>query len=98
MFCYAVGHAPRGGSPIPNFWGMLLYTFCLIQLACGTWLDSKYDPEIKRHYPVSIIYPTFYWFLLTVTSFIYTTRGLLQRIDFNKPTRWHIQHTYVEKS
>src|SRR5262249_29661975 len=23
IFCYAVGHAPRGGSPIPNFWGML---------------------------------------------------------------------------
>ncbi|HEX4996960.1 MAG TPA: glycosyltransferase [Terriglobia bacterium] len=98
IFCYAVGHPPKGGSPIPNFWGMLLYTFCLIQLACGTWLDSKYDPEIVRHYPVSIIYPTFYWFLLTVTSFIYTTRGLVKRIDFSKPTRWHIQHTYVEKS
>jgi biofilm PGA synthesis N-glycosyltransferase PgaC len=97
VFSYSVGHPPRGGSPIPNFWGMVLYTFCLIQLACGTWMDSKHDPDIVRHYPVSIIYPTFYWFLLTVTTSIYTTRGLLRRIDLAKPTRWNIQHSYVEK-
>jgi biofilm PGA synthesis N-glycosyltransferase PgaC len=97
VFCYAVGHPPRGGSPIPNFWGMLLYTFCLVQLACGTWLDSKYDPEIVQHFPVSIIYPTFYWFLLTITSCLYTTKGLLKRINLMNPTRWHIHHTYVEK-
>jgi poly-beta-1,6-N-acetyl-D-glucosamine synthase len=98
VFCYAVGHAPRGGSPVPNFWGMLLYTFCLIQLACGTWLDAKYDPDIVRHYPVSIIYPTFYWFLLTITSCIYTTKGLLKRINLMTPARWHIHHTYAEKN
>jgi len=92
IFSYAVGHPPKGGSPIPNFWGMLLYTCCLLQLACGTWLDSKYDPGIVSDYPVSIIYPTFYWVLLTLSSCIYTTRGLLQRTDFTKPTRWHIQH------
>jgi len=95
---YSVGHSPRGGSPIPNFWGMLLYSACLIQLACGTWMDSKYDPDILRHYPVSIIYPTFYWFLLTATSCLYTTRGLFKRIEPAKPSRWHIQHNYVERS
>jgi len=98
IFCYAVGHPPRGGSPIPNFWGMLLYTACLLQLACGTWMDSKYDPEIVRHYPVSIIYPTFYWFLLTITSCVYTTKGLFKRIQPTTPMRWHIEHSYVERS
>jgi poly-beta-1,6-N-acetyl-D-glucosamine synthase len=98
LFCYAVGHPPRGGSPLPNFWGMLLYTFCLAQLACGTWLDSRFDPEIKRHYPVSIIYPTFYWFLLTITSCVYTTRGLVKRINLLSPTRWNIQHSYADKN
>lgn len=98
IFCYAVGHPPRGGSPIPNFWGMMIYSFCLIQLACGTWLDSKYDPNTARYYPVSIIYPTFYWFLLTISTCIFTTRGLFRRIDFLKPTRWNIEHTYAEKS
>jgi len=98
IFCYAVGHPPRGGSPVPNFWGMLLYTFCLLQLACGTWLDSKYDPEITQHFPVSIIYPTFYWFLLSITSCFYTTRGLLKRTSLHTPTRWNIQHRFVEKA
>jgi biofilm PGA synthesis N-glycosyltransferase PgaC len=96
-FSYMVGHPPRGGSPIPNFWGMLLYTACLIQLACGVWMDSKHDPEIVRHFPVSIIYPTFYWVLITLTSCVYTTLGLVKRIDLRAPMRWHIQHNYVEK-
>jgi biofilm PGA synthesis N-glycosyltransferase PgaC len=97
IFSYSVGHPPRGGSPIPNFWGMLLYTCCLIQLACGTWMDSKHDPDIVRHYPVSIVYPTFYWFLLTITSCVYTTRGFFKRIELTTPMRWHIEHSYVEK-
>ena len=98
IFSYAVGHPPRGGSPVPNFWGMLLYTACLIQLACGTWMDSKYDPDILHHYPVSIIYPTFYWFLLTITSCVYTTRGLIKRIELTTPMRWHIEHSYVKRT
>jgi biofilm PGA synthesis N-glycosyltransferase PgaC len=87
VLCYAVGHPPRGGSPIPNFWGMLIYTACLIQLACGTWLDSKYDPDIVKHYPVSVIYPTFYWFLLTLSTSVFTTIGLLRPINVKEPTR-----------
>jgi biofilm PGA synthesis N-glycosyltransferase PgaC len=90
--CYSVGYPPRGGSPIPNLWGMLLFTFALLQLACGTWIDSKYDPQIKRHYPASILYPSFYWFILSMTTCVYTTRGLLRHLNPMSPTRWHIQH------
>jgi len=97
IFCYAVGHPPRGGSPIPNFWGMLIYTFCLLQLACGTWLDSRYDPQIVRYYAVSIIYPTVYWVLLALTSCFYTTKGLLRKVNVLKPVRWNIKHSYAEK-
>jgi biofilm PGA synthesis N-glycosyltransferase PgaC len=97
VMCYAVGHPPRGGSPVPNFWGMLIYTFCLMQLACGTWLDSKYDPDIVKHYPVSIIYPTFYWFLLTLSTSVFTTVGLFRPNNPNEPTRWNIEHHYDEK-
>ena len=95
ILCYALGYAPKGGSPIPNLWGMLLFTFCLMQLACGTWIDSKYDPEIKRHFATSILYPSLYWTLLALTSSVYTTRGLLKRINPFAPTRWHIQHGHV---
>jgi biofilm PGA synthesis N-glycosyltransferase PgaC len=92
IFCYAMGYPPKGGSPIPNLWGMLLFTFCLMQLACGTWIDSKYDPQIKRYFATSILYPSLYWLLLAMTSSVYTTRGLLKHINPFAPTRWHIQH------
>src|SRR5579864_8490234 len=95
IFCYAMGYPPKGGSPIPNLWGMLLFTFCLMQLACGTWIDSKYDPQIKRYFATSILYPSLYWLLLAMTSSVYTTRGLLKRINPFAPTRWHIQHGHV---
>ena len=97
IFSFAVGHPPRGGSPIPNFWGMLIYSFCLLQLACGTWMDFKYDKGIARIFPVSIVYPTFYWALMTMSTFVYTTRGLFRSLDLLKPTRWKIEHTYVHK-
>jgi biofilm PGA synthesis N-glycosyltransferase PgaC len=97
IFCYSVGHPPRGGSPIPSFWGMVIYTFCLLQLACGAWLDSKYDREILRSYPVSIIYPTVYWMLLALTSCFYTTKGLLKKVNVLEPVRWNIKHSYAEK-
>jgi poly-beta-1,6-N-acetyl-D-glucosamine synthase len=92
ILCYAMGYPPKGGSPIPNLWGMLLFTACLLQLACGTWIDSKYDPQIKRHFASSIVYPSLYWLLLAMTSSVYTTRGLLKPINPLAPTRWHIQH------
>jgi len=98
ILCYALGHSPRGGSPVPNFWGMLIYTLCLIQLACGTWLDSRYDPGILRQYPVSIIYPTFYWFPLTVSTCIFTTVGLLSQVNSKLPVRWNIEHRYDQDS
>lgn len=97
IFCYSVGHPPRGGSPIPSFWGMVIYTFCLLQLACGAWLDSKYDREILRSYPVSIIYPTVYWMLLALTSCFYTSKGLLKKVNVLEPVRWNIKHSYAEK-
>ena len=97
IFCYSVGHPPRGGSPIPSFWGMVIYTFCLLQLACGAWLDSKYDRDILRSYPVSIIYPTVYWMLLALTSCFYTTKGLLKKVNILEPVRWNIKHSYAEK-
>jgi len=93
VLCYSVGHPPRGGSPMPNFWGMLIYTCCLIQLACGSVLDARYDRGIVRHYPTSVIYPTFYWFLLTLSTSVFTTVGLFKRIKPNQPARWNIEHT-----
>ena len=97
-FCYLIGHPPRGGSPLPNLWGMVIYTCCLLQLTLGVLIDSKYDRGLKWDWPVSIIYPSFYWFPLALTSFLYTIRGLLRKPELNKPTRWHIAHSYEESN
>ena len=96
VFCYSLGHTPRGGSPIPNLWGMLLFTMALMQLACGVLIDRKYEPGIVKDFPVSIIYPAVYWLLLAATSCIYSVEGLVRRPDLNTPTRWRIEHDYDE--
>jgi biofilm PGA synthesis N-glycosyltransferase PgaC len=92
--CWLAGHPPRGGSPVPNLWGMLLFTMALLQLACGVCMDRRYEPEITRDFFVSIIYPTFYWALLAATSCLYTIRGLARRPNLAKPTLWRIEHRH----
>ena len=94
--CYSVGHPPRGGSPIPNLWGMMLFTCALLQLGCGVWIDSRYDHAILHDYPVSILYPSLYWILLATTSCLYTVKGIASKLKLDKPTRWHIEHSYEE--
>ena len=39
LFSYAVGYPPRGASPIPNFWGMMIATMCVAQLLTGVILE-----------------------------------------------------------
>jgi biofilm PGA synthesis N-glycosyltransferase PgaC len=91
---YALGHSPRGGSPIPNLWGMLLFTVCLAQLFCGVLIDRKYDRGTFADSLVSVLYPSFYWALLAFTSSLYTLPSLVRRIRINTPTTWRIEHVY----
>ena len=93
---WALGHAPRGGSPIPNLWGLILVTLALLQLGCGVLLDRQYEPGITRDFFVSILYPSFYWALLAATSCLYTVRGLWRKPNLYAPTRWRIEHAYED--
>lgn len=81
---------------MPNLWGLLLFTMALTQLGCGVFIDRKYEPEIVRDFPVSIIYPAFYWFLLAITSCIYSVKGLVRRPNLKAPTLWKTDHAYEE--
>jgi biofilm PGA synthesis N-glycosyltransferase PgaC len=96
LVCYSLGHAPRGGSPIPNLWGMLLFTVCLAQLFCGVLLDRKYERAPLVDSFIGVLYPSFYWALLASTSCLYTLPGLLHKIRVNTPTKWRIEHVYDE--
>ncbi len=90
MLCYLAGHPPRGGSPVPNAWGMLLFTACLLQLACGVLVDARYERSILKEAPVAVIYPFFYWALLSASSSVFALHGLFGRLDLTRATTWRL--------
>jgi biofilm PGA synthesis N-glycosyltransferase PgaC len=88
LICLLFGYSPYGASPIPNFWGMLIATACLVQLTTGALEDRKYDPKIGRCLTEAIYYPLIYWTLMSSITAIYTVETL-----FRKPPalqRWKI--------
>ena len=92
LISYLVGYPPVGVSPIPNFWGMLVATVCLLQLAIGVVLDNAYDRELKKYFFVAVFYPLVYWILMAVITVMTAPQGLSvnrqkRRITLWKPVR-----------
>lgn len=87
IFCYAIGYPPVGASPIPNWWGMLIGTMCLIQLMTGVILDRRYDRRIPLYYFTAVFYPLIYWIFMAVVTSISTPRAML-RTPKQAPVRW----------
>jgi biofilm PGA synthesis N-glycosyltransferase PgaC len=79
IFCKSVGYEPRGASPFPNFWGMMIATTCIAQLVIGAWVDRKYDPDIMWSTPDAVFYPIIYWMMMAIITFIYTIPALLRK-------------------
>lgn len=89
VVCKLSGYDPRGASPFPNFWGMMIATTCIAQLIIGAWTDRQYDQEIMASTPDAVFYPIIYWMMMAIITFIYTIPALLR-----KPPRvqtWHIR-------
>jgi biofilm PGA synthesis N-glycosyltransferase PgaC len=84
---YALGYPPVGGSPIPNWWGMLMATVCLGQLGTGVLLDRRYDWHLGRSYVMAIFYPLIYWMFLALVTVRSTPAGFL-REPKRKGTQW----------
>ena len=80
----------EGGSLVPNWFGAMLGMACLLQLLTGVLIDSRYEADIVREYPFAIFYPLAYWMLMSVSSALYSTKGLVQKLDLTKPVRWRI--------
>ncbi len=85
---YSVGVPPIGASPIPNWWGMVIGTLCLIQLTTGVLLDSRYDRTVLQHFPVAVTYPVIYWMLMSVITVVATPAGLWRRTRRGEVTQW----------
>ena len=84
---YAAGFPPVGASPIPNYWGMLIGTMCLIQLLVGVLLDRRYDRSLPWYYVLAVLYPIVYWIMMAVVTFTSTPAGLW-RWKKKGPVRW----------
>ena len=93
IVCLIAGYDPYGASPIPNFWGMLIASACLVQLAVGAFQDRRYDPKIGFCLVESIYYPLIYWTLMAAITGIYTIESLFRRPP--KVQRWKIERSAV---
>ena len=85
---YAAGYPPIGASPIPNYWGMVIGTTCLVQLFVGVFLDRQYDSRLPWYYSVAVLYPLIYWMLMAMVTFVSTPGGLFRSADNGEPARW----------
>jgi len=76
---YSIGIKPVGAHPIPNFWGMIIATACIVQLTVGVVLDRFYDRSIRPYAAYAVLYPAIYWALMSTISFFFTPIGFFRR-------------------
>lgn len=88
ILSYLVGYPPVGASPIPNFWGMMIGTICLLQLLTGVLLDRRYDRGLGRFYLVAVFYPLVYWILMAVITVVTAPKGLAVNRQKTRITQW----------
>lgn len=55
---------------LPDWQGVTLGLTCLLQFAISLFIDSRYEPEIKKSYFWMIWYPVLYWFVHALTSVV----------------------------
>ena len=82
IISYALGYPPVGASPIPNFWGMLIATVCVIQLTTGVLLDRGHDRTLPRYFVTAVFYPLVYWILMAMITV--TTHPLGRNVNRQK--------------
>jgi len=88
IFSYFMGFPPVGASPVPNWWGMMISSVCLMQLLTGVILDRHYDRELGWYYGVAVFYPIIYWIFLAVVTASFSLRGLFKNPASGEMTRW----------
>ncbi|HZD54769.1 MAG TPA: glycosyltransferase family 2 protein [Candidatus Aquicultoraceae bacterium] len=88
---YSIGIPPVGADPIPNFWGMMIATVCIVQLTAGVLLDRHYDRSVLGYAAYTVLYPLVYWAVTSTIAFLYTPVGLLRRRP--EVTLWKTERT-----
>jgi biofilm PGA synthesis N-glycosyltransferase PgaC len=88
---YGVGYLPFGISPIPQWWGMLIATLCLLQLLTGVLLERRYDREVLLYFPMAVFYPAIYWIMMAFITTLTTPSGIFGSLKKGKLTRWRTE-------
>ena len=71
---------------VPGWNGTLLAVTCLLQFAVSLFIDSRYEPKIRRYYYWMIWYPMLFWMLSAATTLVGLPAALLK--DRNKRATW----------
>jgi biofilm PGA synthesis N-glycosyltransferase PgaC len=85
---WAMGYPPRGASPIPNLWGMLIATMCVLQLITGVLLDRRYDEKLPRYFVTAVFYPLVYWILMALITVVTHPQGINVNRQKRRYTLW----------
>lgn len=74
-------------SLLPQWYGLLLGSTCLIQFLVSLWIDRRYDQgRLIRNYVWIIWYPLLYWLLSMFSTVVAVPKTLLK--PRNKRARW----------
>lgn len=70
----------------PGWNGVLLAMTCLLQFSVSLFIDSRYEPKIRRYYFWMIWYPMLFWMISATTTIFGLPTALLK--DRNKRATW----------
>ena len=64
---------------LPGFSGVLIGITCMLQIAVGLLMDSRYEKGLFRYYFWMIWYPVAFWIINVLTTVVATPRVLMRR-------------------
>lgn len=73
-------------SIVPGWNGTILAITCLLQFAVSLFIDSRYEPRIRRYYYWMIWYPMVFWILSVATTVVGLPSAFMK--DRNKRATW----------
>lgn len=99
LWCIAIGLFALtgiGANPIPQFWGLIVGTACMVQVILGLWLDGRYDRKIRRYVVFAPFYPLIYWAFLSLAAVRGTIPGAVRKNT--TPVTWTQSRYAVDRS
>ena len=88
LITWLFGYSLLGSTPVPSWWGMLIGTTSLVQLATGVWMDRRYDKNVTKYFFWASLYPLIYWIQMSIITVLATPGGVLHP---RSSGRWQTQ-------